>query len=116
MQAWKTKNIPALQRLISDEYMAMNFENKLGDKENELTTAKDDAELISMNVDEIQTRLFGNTATAAGLLSAHGNRWDGTTFSARVRFLAAFVKHDGVWQLVITQPTPTKPAQHDQNS
>ena len=113
MQAWKTKDIPALQKLISDEYMAMNFEDKLGDKEKELTTANGDAELISLSVDDIQTRVFGNTATAANLLSAQGNRRDGTTFSARVRFLAAFVKHDGVWQLVITQPTPTKPAQPD---
>lgn len=46
---------------------------------------------------------------AAGLLSAQEKRTDGTTFSARVRFLAALVKHDGVWQLVATQSTPIKP-------
>ena len=111
VQAWKTKDITALQKLISDEYMAMNFESKLSDKDNEITTAKGDAEWISMSVDEIHTRTFGGTAIATGLLSAQGKRTDGTTFSARVRFLAALVKHDGVWQLVATQSTPNKPPQ-----
>lgn len=115
VQAWKTKDIAALQKLISDEYMAMNFESKLSDKENEIATAKADAEWISMNVDEIHTRVFGGTAIASGLLSAQGKRPDGTTFGARVRFLAALVKQDGVWQLVATQSTPIKPAQHGSN-
>jgi len=64
-----------------------------------------------MNIDEIHTRVFGNTGIAAGILSAQGKRADGTSFSARVRFLAALVKHDGVWQLVATQSTPIKAAQ-----
>jgi ketosteroid isomerase-like protein len=111
VQAWKLKDIAGLQKLISDEYMAMNFESKLSDKENEIATAKTDAEWISMSVDEIHTRVFGNTGIASGILSAHGKRADGTTFSARVRFLAALVKHDGVWQLVATQSTPNKAVQ-----
>ena len=108
VQAWKLKDIAALQKLISDEYMAVNFESKLSDKENEIATAKKDAEWISMSVDEIHTRVFGNTGIASGILSAQGKRPDGATFSARVRFLAVLVKHDGVWQLVGTQSTPIK--------
>lgn len=34
VQAWKTMDLAALQKLISDEYMAMNIESKLSDKEN----------------------------------------------------------------------------------
>lgn len=63
------------------------------------------------NIDEIHTRVFENTAIASGFLSAQGKRPDGTTFRARVRFLAALVKHDGVWQLVATQSTPIKATQ-----
>jgi ketosteroid isomerase-like protein len=95
VQAWKIKNITALQKLISDEYMAVNFESKLSDKESEIATAKADAEWIAMSVDEIHTQVFGDAAIASGLLSAQGRRPDGTTFCARVRFLAALVKHDG---------------------
>lgn len=108
VRAWKSKDIPALRRVISDEYMAVNFENKLSNKENEIATARTDAEWISMNIDEIHARVFEDTAIASGLLSAEGKRPDGTTFSARVRFLAALVKRNGVWQLVATQSTPIK--------
>ena len=40
VQAWKLKDIAALQKLISDEYMAINFESKLSDRKNEIATAK----------------------------------------------------------------------------
>lgn len=80
-----------------------------------ITTGKGDDEWISMCADEIHTHVFGNTAIATGLLSAQEKRTDETIFSARVRFLAALVKHDGVWQLVATQSTPIKPPQHGSN-
>ena len=106
VQAWKTKDIAALRKLISDDYMAMNADSKLSDKENEIATAKTDAEWISMTIDEIHTRVLRKTGFASGLLSAQGKRADGTVFSARVRFLAALVKRNGRWQLVATQSTP----------
>ena len=65
MTAWKLKDITALENVISDDYMAVNFEGKVGDKENEIATAKTDPEWISMAVDEIHTREFGKTAIAS---------------------------------------------------
>ena len=106
--AWKLKDIAALRNLISDDYMAANFEGKVSDKENEIATAKADPEWISMTVDEIHTRKFGNTAIASGFISAQGKRKDGDIFSAKVRFLATLVKHDGIWQHVATQSTSFK--------
>ncbi|HEY1423185.1 MAG TPA: nuclear transport factor 2 family protein [Candidatus Acidoferrum sp.] len=64
-RAWKRKEIAALRNLIADDYMAVNFEGKVSDKENEIATAKTDAQWISMTVDEIHTRIFGNTAIAS---------------------------------------------------
>ena len=107
--AWKLKDVMALEKVISDDYMAVNFEGKVSDKENEIATAKADPEWISMAVDEIHTREFGNTAIASGFISAQGRRKDGNIFSARVRFLAALVKRDRIWQLVATQSTSFKP-------
>ena len=107
--AWKLKDITALQNVISDDYMAVNFEGKVSDKENEIATAKADPEWISMTVDEIHVRKFGNTAIASGFISAQGKRPDGNIFSAKVRFLAALVKRDRIWQLVATQSTSLKP-------
>jgi ketosteroid isomerase-like protein len=104
VRAWRVKDIATLQRLISEDYMAVNFENKLSDKHNEIETAKTDADWISMEVDEIHSRRFGNSAIASGVISAAGKRPDGSVFNARVRFLAALVKDkEGSWQLVATQ-------------
>jgi ketosteroid isomerase-like protein len=61
-----------------------------------------------MILDEIHTRVFGNTAIASGILSAEGKRPDGTVLTAKVRFLAVLVKSNGVWQLAATQSTPIK--------
>ena len=107
--AWKLKDIAALRNVISDDYTAVNFEGKVSDKENEIATAKADPEWVSMTVDEIHTRKFGNTAIASGFISAQGKRKDGTIFSVKVRFLAALVKRDRIWQLVATQSTSFKP-------
>ena len=109
VQAWKVKDISALEQVISNDYMAVNFEGKVSDKQNELATAKSDAEWISMNVDEIHTRVFGSTAVASGLISAKGKKADGSSFSARVRFLATLHKKSDRWQLVATQSSSFKP-------
>ena len=113
VQAWKVKDIAALERLMSDDYMAVNFEGKVSDKSNEIATAKADADWISMTVDEIHTRAFGNTAIATGLISAQGKKPDGNNFNAKVRFLAALVKRDNRWQLVATQSSSFKAPQHN---
>ena len=110
VNAWKSKDIPALERVISDDYMAVNSEGKVSDKKNEIATAKADPEWTSMSVDEIHTREFGNSAVATGFISAQGKRSDGSTFAARVRFLAMLVKQHGVWQLIATQSGAIKPA------
>ena len=108
MKAWKLKDIPALEETISDDYMAVNFRGRVSDKKNEIATAKEDAEWTSMIVDEIHTRMFGNTAIASGFISAQGKTKDGNIISARVRFLAALIERDGIWQLVATQSTSFK--------
>jgi ketosteroid isomerase-like protein len=107
--AWKLKDVTALRNIISDDYMAVNFEGKVSDKKNEIATAQEDPEWISMTVDEIHSREFGDTAIASGFISAQGKKKDGSIFSAKVRFLAALVKRDRIWQLVATQSTSFKP-------
>ena len=108
VQAWKTKDLTALEKLISPDYMAVNFEGKLSTRENELATAKSDNEWEAMAVDEIHARIWGDTAVASGSISAQGKKPDGSSFNARVRFLAMLVKQDGRWQLVATQSSSFK--------
>jgi ketosteroid isomerase-like protein len=109
VEAWKLKDIAALRNVISGDYMAVDFHGKVSDKENEIATAKADAEWTSMTVEEIHTRIFGKTAIASGFISAQGKTKDGNIFSAKVRFLGVLVKQDTAWQLVATQSTSFKP-------
>lgn len=109
VRAWKLKDIAALENVISDDYMAVDFHGNVSDKENEITTAKADADWTSITVDEIHTRVFGKTAIASGFISAQGKTTDGNIFSAKVRFLGVLVKRDTAWQLVATQSTSFKP-------
>jgi ketosteroid isomerase-like protein len=109
IEAWKLKDIAALENVISGDYMAVDFHGKVSDKENEIATAKEDSEWTSMTVEEIQTRIFGKTAIASGFISAQGKTKDGNIFSAKVRFLGVLVKQDTAWQLVATQSTSFKP-------
>lgn len=108
VEAWKNKDIASLQRLIADDYMALNSENKVSSKEIELATAKADPIWNQMTVDEIHTHIIGNTAVASGLISAEGKRPDGTVFNAKARFLAMLVKRAGKWQLLATESASAK--------
>jgi len=113
VQAWKTKDIAALQNLISDDYLAVNFENRVSSKEIEIATAKNDAARDAMNVDEIHARVFG--ANASGFIWAQGKKTDGAPFTSKVRFLAVLVKQNGQWQLAATQSSAVKVPQHSPN-
>jgi hypothetical protein len=57
----------------------------------------------------IYNREFENTAITSGFISAQEKRTAGNIISAKVRFLAALVKRDKIWQLVDPQSTSFKP-------
>lgn len=109
VEAWKLKDIAALETVICGDYMAVDFHGNVSNKENEIATAKADAEWTLMTVDEIHTRTFGKTAIASGFISAQGKTKVGNIISAKVRFLGVLVKHDTAWQLVATQSASFKP-------
>ena len=109
VEAWKLKDIAVLEKVISGDYMAVDFHGKVSDKENEIATAKADAEWTSMTVEEIHTRIFGKTAIASGFISAQGKTKDGNIVSAKVRFLGVLIKQGTAWRLVATQSTSFKP-------
>jgi ketosteroid isomerase-like protein len=112
VEAWKSKDLTGLQHVIADDYMALNSENKVSSKENEIATAKSDPVWNQMTVDEIHTHIVGKTAVASGLISAQGQRADGSAFNAKARFLAVLVKRDGRWQLLATESAQARAQPH----
>jgi uncharacterized protein (TIGR02246 family) len=105
LQAWKDKDYAALDRLLSDDYKAVNFRGIVSTKAHEIATAKEDREYAEMRGDVASVTVFGDSAVASGLIDASWNDEQGKMQEMTFRFLAMFQKQKGEWKLVATQST-----------
>jgi ketosteroid isomerase-like protein len=105
LRAWKDKDYAALDRLLSDEYKAVNFRGIVSTKANEIATAKEDRDYVDMSGDVMSVTLFGDSAVASGLIDARWKDDQGETQQTTVRFLAILRKQKGEWKLIATQST-----------
>jgi len=60
---------------------------------------------VSFDVDNLQIRIFGETAVVTGLSKPSWREQDGSLASGQFRFLRVWVKRDGRWQAVAFQAT-----------
>lgn len=60
---------------------------------------------VSFDVDNLQIRIFDETAVVTGLSKPSWRETDGSLASGRFRFLRVWVKRDGRWQAVAFQAT-----------
>jgi ketosteroid isomerase-like protein len=105
LRAWKDKDYAALDRLLSDDYKAVNFRGIVSTKANEIATAKEDRDYADMKGNVMSVTVFGNSAVASGLVDASWKDEQGKTQQITVRFLAMLQKQNGEWRLVATQST-----------
>jgi uncharacterized protein (TIGR02246 family) len=105
LRAWKDKDYAALDRLLSDDYSAVNFRGVVSMKANEIATAKEDRDYVEMKGDVMLVTLFGDSAVASGLIDASWKDEHGQVQQMTVRFLAVLAKQKGEWKLVATQST-----------
>jgi ketosteroid isomerase-like protein len=105
LRAWKDKDYAALDRLLSDDYKAVNFRGIVSTKANEIATAREDRGYTDMKGNIMSVTLFGDSAVASGLIDASWKDEQGKTQQITVRFLAMLQKQKGEWKLVATQST-----------
>ena len=105
LRAWKNKDYPALNRLLSDDYQAVNFQGIVSTKANEIATAKEDRNYDAMTGDVMSVTVFGDCAIASGLIEATWKDSQGRMQRMTFRFLAILKKQKGEWKLVATQST-----------
>jgi ketosteroid isomerase-like protein len=60
---------------------------------------------VSFDVDNLQIRVFGETAVVTGMSKPSWREQDGSLGSGRFRFLRVWLKRDGRWQAVAFQAT-----------
>lgn len=103
LRAWKDKNYVALDRLLSDDYKAVNFRGLVSTKANEIATAKEDHDYSGMDGDVMSVSIFGDGAIVSGLIDAQWKDEHGKIQMLTFRFLAMLQRQRGDWRLVATQ-------------
>lgn len=105
LRAWKEKDYASLNRLLSDNYAAVNFKGIVSTRANEIATAKEDREYETLTGDVMSVEVFSDSAIASGLIEASWKDEQGTMQKISLHFLAMLQKQQGEWKLVATQST-----------
>jgi ketosteroid isomerase-like protein len=107
-EAYPNADIAALDRVIADDWVCIDGSGTVIGKKDLLDRVGSSPNpLDSHKFDEIQLRLFGDTAIVTGRLSGAGTDETGA-FEFSQRYTRVYLKRDGVWQAVATQVTPVK--------
>ena len=106
VDATRTKNLAMLDRLIADDYMTLNGNNRVADKQSELEETKENPRFNTMQVDEIHSRIVKGTAVISAIITAAYTSSAGKPVQARVRVLATLLKRHGQWQIIADESAP----------
>ena len=108
-QAWNEafyrKDIPVIERILAEEFIATYGDGRRGDKAGELALVFDfDQRVESAIQDEFTIKIYDNTAVVWFTLNLVGIR-QGERAEVTFRFTDVFVWRDDRWQCVSSQST-----------
>ena len=108
IEAEENRDTAFLDKILSDDFFAMNPQGKLLNKQQQLENLKrPDRTLKVLNPRETQVRFYGDGKVA--ILTEHVTV-DGTDkgrpFGGEYRFLRVFAKQNGEWKVVLAQGSP----------
>jgi len=108
IEAEENRDIAYLDKILADDFFAMNPQGKLLDKTGQLENLKrPDRTLKVLNPRETHVQFYANGAVA--ILTEHVTV-DGTdkgrAFGGEYRFLRVFAKQNGNWRVVLAQGSP----------
>ena len=109
--AVKRQDIPALQSLLAEEFLATSSRGELRNKAMELDDLKPNPgySIDDFRLDDIRVRLFDNTAIVTGreILEVRYNKQPLTSL---LRYTRVYVKRASGWQIVAQQLTALQAA------
>jgi len=108
IQAEENRDTAFLDKILADDFFALNPQGKLLDKAGQLENLKrPDRTLKVLNPRETHVQFYANGAVA--VLTEHvtvdGND-KGKPFGGEYRFLRVFAKQNGNWKVVLAQGAP----------
>jgi ketosteroid isomerase-like protein len=108
IEAEENKDVAYLDKVLVDDYFALNTQGQLMDKSHQLANVKrTDRTLKVMNPRETEVRFYNNGQLA--ILTEHvtvDGEDKGHHFGGEFRFLRVFTKQSGNWQVVLAQGSP----------
>ena len=114
IEAEENRDMAFLEKILADDFFALNPQGKLLNKQQQLENLKrPDRTLKVLNPRETHVQFYGDGKVA--ILTEHvtvdGND-KGKPFGGEYRFLRVFAKQNGEWKVVLAQgaPMPDAPA------
>jgi ketosteroid isomerase-like protein len=109
IQAGVRKDIAFIDAATAAEYVQIDWDGKVLDKAATLARIKSsNIQLQSNTIDEINVRVYGDTAVVHGLATRKGTM-DGKDISTAVRYTRVYVNREGRWQVVQFEQTRVAP-------
>jgi ketosteroid isomerase-like protein len=104
-EAFRNKDLPFIERLLADEFVATYADGSRGDKAHELKlTAEFNQRVYASTLGDFTVKVLGDTAVVWFTKRMMGPK-DGVEIEVAHRFMDVFVFRDGRWQCVATQST-----------
>jgi ketosteroid isomerase-like protein len=105
IQAGVRKDVDKIAAVTADDYVMIDFDGKVRNKAATLERIKSsEIQLRSKSLDELDVRIYGNTAIVTGRTTPKGTI-SGKDFSRPIRYTRVYVKKNEHWQVVSFQQT-----------
>jgi ketosteroid isomerase-like protein len=108
IEAEENRDIPFLDKILADDFFALNPQGKLLDKAGQLENLKrPDRTLKVLNAREMHVQFYahGEVAVLTEHVTVDGMD-KGKPFGGEYRFLRVFAKQNGNWKVVLAQGAP----------
>jgi len=108
--AFRAKDIPFLENILADEFVATYGDGSLGNKAKEIELAKEFNKQVDSSVqDEFSVKIYGDKAVVWFRQTLTGPS-KGKQLEVIYRYVDVFVLRAGRWQCVSSQSTRVAPA------
>ncbi|MCA1585532.1 MAG: nuclear transport factor 2 family protein [Acidobacteria bacterium] len=100
-RAWLTGDRAFIEAILAPDWAVTDAAGRRLTKQQVIdeTFASADRQIESMTVDEVQVRVFGDSAVATGRTRAVGS-YQGQSASVTLRFTDVLIRRNGRWQFV----------------
>jgi len=104
-EAFRTRDIPALERLLAPEFNLVSSNSEVQSREQAIQEVRDgDPQYDRFENHSMTARVYGDAAVVQGITSLKG-RSGGKPFALDVRFTDTLVRVKGNWTIVVSHVT-----------